>query len=160
MQRILDCIDIAKYAPSGKNRQPWKVMVLSREEKEELVRIVRIMHSDEAMPGSLRGSLDAIHQCDKLLLVFNPYTYHEHDYSRNRLLMDAQSIGAFIQNLLLLFTEEGISSLWLNDLYFAKERLEARFVRGESELIAGIAVGYAAEVRQFNLRKALEEILI
>ncbi len=144
LQTLYNCLNTAKFAPSGKNRQPWKVKIVTEEEKNDLISIVQNMYEGDILPGSLQLSLNAIKAADKLLIVFNAYSYHEENYPRNRLLMDVQSIGAFIQNLLLLLTEEGISSLWLNDLYYAKEILEDYLVQGEYELIAGVAIGYAS----------------
>lgn len=157
LDNILEIIDIAKYAPSGKNRQPWKIKIL--EDTNTIEKILLNSLSQFEKTGSLEISLNAIKECDKLLLIFNPYSYKEEKYTKKNLLMDTQSIGAFIQNIILLLTEKGISTLWINDIYYSKQEIECHYSSGEMEIIAAIAVGYSSKERLFNIRKSIEEII-
>jgi nitroreductase len=100
IELIYEAIETSKFAPSGKNRQPWKVKILSDNEKLDLINILNNKKDMLAETGSLSISIDAIKQSNHTLLIFNPYSYREKPYSRNKLLMDTQSIGAFVQNLL------------------------------------------------------------
>jgi nitroreductase len=155
---VLDVIETAKYAPSGKNRQPWRIKILSDEMKESLLNILRSKMNVLKEHGSLSVSIKAIEQCGIVLLVFNPFSYKEIPYSRNRLLMDTQSIGAFIQNVLLCLAEKDLSSLWINDIYYAKDEIERRFGQGY-EVIAALAVGYSNSSRRTTERLSLDEIM-
>ena len=58
--------------------------------------------------------------------------------------MDTQSIGALIQNFLLLSTENGISTLWINDIFYAKKEIENFYVDNTMEIVAAVAVGYSS----------------
>ena len=73
--------------------------------------------------------------------------------------MYTQSIGAFIQNLLLYFTENDISSLCINDIYYAKNEIEQYF-NSNYELISGVAIGYSNFSKKYNMRKSLNDILL
>ncbi len=156
---IEDVIDIAKFAPSGKNRQPWRVKILAAKEKKNIIDILNLKENELLQKGSLPISINAISQSCYTLLIFNPYSYIEKEYSHNKMLMDTQSIGAFIQNLLLVLTERGLGSLWINDVYYAKNEIESCYDGQNIELIATIAIGYSDEIRSFNLRNSLEDIL-
>ena len=157
---IHELIEAAKYAPSGKNRQPWKVKILDGKEKMRLGDLLEERRQGLEDYGSLKLSIAAIRGCDRGLFICNPFSYTERPYPRNRLLMDTQSIGAFIQNLLLCLTERDIASLWINDIYYAKEVIEAAFSLPH-ELIAALAIGKSDAVRTFNTpRLSLKEILL
>jgi len=156
---VYEGIEIAKFAPSGKNRQPWKIKILTDKEKKELLGILISKKNALKEYGSLAISINSIYQCSKVLLVFNPFSYTEKSYSRNRLLMDIQSIGAFIQNLLLFFAERNIASLWINDVYFAKHEIE-QTINSDLELVAAIAIGYSSYTKKNSSRKSLNDILI
>lgn len=159
-QEILEILDIARFAPSGKNRQPWKIKILEKMEKDIFIGLIKDKFKDETLPGSLGISLNALEESNKVILFFNPYSYLEENYSDNKKLMDTQSLGAFIQNFLLLSTERGISTLWINDIYYAKSEIERFYVDNEVEIIAAVAMGYGSRMRNYNLRKELHEILL
>ncbi|HOP65292.1 MAG TPA: nitroreductase family protein [Spirochaetota bacterium] len=160
IKEIIEILEIARFAPSGKNRQPWKVKIIDKSDKATLIKLLRDTFSNENLPGSLEITLGALEQCDKVILFFNPYSYREDDYSRNKLLMDTQSLGALIQNFLLLSTERGIATLWINDVYFAKNEIERVFADSRFEIIAAVAVGYSSIIRTYDIRKDLDEILL
>ncbi len=160
ISQILDTINIAKFAPSGKNRQPWKVKLLEGNDKETLLEILKANPDEKTAAGSFSISINAIEQSSITLLIFNPFSYKEENYSQNRLLMDTQSIGAFIQNILLLCTERDISTLWINDVYYEKSAIESFYVKGEMELIAAIAMGYSNQERRFNIRHEIGDIIL
>jgi nitroreductase len=157
---IYQAINVARFAPSGKNRQPWKLKILSQEEKTEILKILENKANELKDTGSLPVSINTIKQSSHTILVYNTYSYTEHPYSRNRLLMDTQSIGAFIQNLLLYLTQHDIASAWINDIYYAKNELENLFNENKYELIASIAIGYSDIIRRFNMRKPVDEVLL
>lgn len=160
VQEILEILEAARFAPSGKNRQPWRIKILDMGDRETLIQLMKDKFKDQKLPGSLAISLRALEQCGRVLLLFNPYSYQEDDYSRNKMLMDTQSIGAFIQNFLLLATERGLSTLWINDIYYAKSEIESFYSDNSLEVIAAVAVGYSSIDRVYNIRKGLNEILL
>ncbi|MFZ7131989.1 MAG: nitroreductase family protein [Eubacteriales bacterium] len=160
INEIYELLDIARFAPSGKNRQPWRLKIIEKTDKEYFISIIKNKYNNDKLPGSLSISLQAIYQSDKLILVFNPYSYNDDSYSKNTMLMDTQSIGAFIQSLLLLLTERGISTLWINDIYYIKEEIEKIYTNDKLEVIAAIAIGYSCKERMYNMRKDLDEILL
>ncbi len=68
-----------------------------------------------------------------------------------------QSIGAAIQNMLLAAVELGLGSLWICDVLYA-EREIAILLNRKEELVAVIAIGYAAEEPLARPRKSWREM--
>ncbi len=73
-------------------------------------------------------------------------------------VVDIQSIGASIQNMLLAAQDLGIGSLWMCDVFYAYEELSA-WLGAEGEMIAAVAFGYPAETPAARPRKPLSEIV-
>jgi len=159
-EMIYKAIEVAKFAPSGKNRQPWKVKILSETEKPDILDLLNNKKNELDDPGSLSVSIKAISQSSHTLFIYNPYSYTEEPYPRNKLLMDTQSTGAFIQNLLLYFTEQNVASVWINDVYYARKEIEKYMNDYKNELVAAVALGYSDLSRNYNLRDSLDEILL
>ena len=77
-----DIIDAARYAPSPKNRQPWRFAVLTGTEKATIVKICRNgLHKNPAKASCLMEkelasesyTFDIIDQAPVLILVFNAF---------------------------------------------------------------------------------------
>lgn len=163
----------ALKAPSAKNRQPWKFIVLTSEAKEKFVSIMRQGIEKEENTKSLlpnSGSYIAgakhtatiMSQASALIVICNPtghslyenLTPEEKIYER----ADIQSIGAAIQNMLLEATALGIGTLWICDTYFAYYDLKNYFA-DKGEIIAAVALGYPAENPSERPRKSFEEVV-
>ncbi|MBN1440506.1 MAG: nitroreductase [Anaerolineales bacterium] len=153
-------------APSGKNRQPWRFIVVRGEKRLELV---RLMHAGIAAakargetPGSSEGSTKVMGQAPVTVFVFNPmgmppWLAHSAGQMFDD-VVDIQSAGAAIQNMLLAAQELGIGSLWMCDVFYAYEEL-SRWLGEKGEMIAAVAFGYAAENPSARPRKAEAEVV-
>ncbi len=73
-------------------------------------------------------------------------------------VVDIQSVGASIQNMLLAAQDLGIGSLWMCDVFRAYKELSA-WLGEEGEMIAAVALGYPAETPAARPRKPLLEII-
>ena len=163
----------ALKAPSAKNRQPWKFIVLTSEAKEKFVSIMRQgiekeENTKSLLPNSGSYIAGAKHtttimaQASTLIVICNPtghslyenLTLEEKIYER----ADIQSIGAAIQNMLLEATALGIGTLWICDTYFAYDDLKNYF-GDKGEIIAAVALGYPAENPSERPRKSFEEVV-
>lgn len=79
---ITEILDAARYAPSPKNRQPWRFIVLSGEEKMALVKhyhktsCMQSCSSHHLMSDEIDSvdvSFRIIQQAPILILIFNAY---------------------------------------------------------------------------------------
>lgn len=104
-------IQAGMNAPSAKNRQPWKFLVLS--DKSKLIDILYKKYDEikgDKDPGVLYKTIKCIENCSHIILVFNNQLstyYHDREFRRHRWLADVQSIGACIQNMLLTGVTRG-----------------------------------------------------
>ncbi len=135
-------LEAGRWAPSGLNNQPWRVILVEGGPRaEEISRCTRYS--------------SIVAQAPLLIAVFLD---HSSSYDRDK---DIMSIGAFIQNILLAAHDRGLGAVWLGEILREKERVrEVLEAPPELELMAVIAVGYPAETPAPRERKALEELVL
>lgn len=143
-------LEAAVAAPSGKNRQPWRFVVLTGEQKAELVTAMReeldSLRRRRLNSGSLAGSAAAMHEASVVIVVFNGEFSHDEDFCENKRWWSVhiQSIGAAIQNMLLAAHSMGLGSLWICDVFSVEDEIR-RLLNRDQELVAAVALGYPAE---------------
>lgn len=154
-------IELSTKAPSGKNRQPWRFVILEDKKKDELVSLMTIITQTLKEKGINIGSCEisakAMNEAPVVILVFNAFSKVEEDYNHYRLLTDTQSIGASIQTMLLAAKELGLGSLWICDIFYLHEEI-CSWLNRKDELIAAIAIGYADESPYPRPRKPWREV--
>jgi nitroreductase len=161
VERLLDA---AILAPSGKNAQPWRFVALEGARKREVTRAmleqVRRVAATGLHTGSASLSARIMAQAPMVILVYHRPWLPEGptgEAGRYLRLVDAQSVGAAIQNMLLAATELGLGSLWICDVFFA-ERQIGELVGRTEDLFAAVAVGYPRESPPPRPRKPWAEI--
>ena len=169
---VLDAVlDAARVAPSGKNAQPWRFIVLGGEPKAEFCAYMEAglrRETDAPLLTESRGGLpDAwntlriMRQAPILVAVLNCYAASPFvpvdAGSRVSEVVNTQSIGAAIQNMLLKAEDLSIGSLWIANTFFAYPELTA-FLETNQQLVAVIALGYADEQPKARPRKPLESL--
>ena len=162
LERILNA---AIQAPSGKNRQPWRFVVVQGEKRVEMVRVMRAgmakAHDQGEDLGSGEGSASIMAQAPVTVFVFNPHGIHPwlaHSIDQNfQDVVNIQSIGAAIQNMLLAALDLGVGSLWICDVFYAYEQL-LEWLGEEGQMIAAVALGYADESPAARPRMSLGEV--
>ncbi len=163
---MLQCIlEAAIQAPSGKNKQPWRFVIVKSDKRAEMVRLLRegiaAAKAEGMNPGSSEWSANIMEQAPVTVFVFNPqglppWEPHSIDQMFDD-VVDIQSIGATIQNMLLAAQELGLGSLWICDVFYAYEQLQSWM--GESgEMIAAVSFGYPDEAPAPRGRKPLSEV--
>ncbi|GAB6100499.1 nitroreductase family protein [Halanaerocella petrolearia] len=161
-EMIQELLELAIQAPSGKNRQPWRFIVLRDKSKRELVRImnekVKFLKKKNLSIGSSELSINAISEASAVILVFNPFFKDKESINHNRLLMDTQSIGAAIQTMILAAEDMGLATLWICDVFYSKKEICSWLNRKEG-LIAAVAIGYANQSPFPRPRKDLNEVV-
>jgi nitroreductase len=157
LEEVQRLIDVAKWAPSSCNLQPWKIMLLtSHEDKTFLTQYYRSAHN------RFWSSAPVV-----LVLLANLGVYP--DPMTPYVQLDS---GAFIQNLLLLFHAHGLSACWVGftawDNYgncrigdSERDEFYARFgIPREYVPMSLIPVGHSAVLPRPPARKSLDEIMI
>jgi len=147
-------------APSGKNRQPWRfVVVQGAERRAEMVRIMRegieAARAEGAPLGSSEHTAATMEQAPVTVFVFNGecVNYDEMDWSG----ADVQSIGGAVQTMCLASTALGLGSLWICDVFYAVEALTAWLGRQDC-MICAVSLGYADETPEPRPRRPWQEV--
>lgn len=166
-------IQAGRFAPSGKNKQPWKFIVYGGDAKRNLLAkmeagLQRELSGKAFLPDSAYGLPDAgntlqiMREAPTLVVVMNPYGKSPFEQitvdERVTEIVDALSIGAAIENMLLEAERLGIGTLWIGNTFFAYPEL-AEFVKEPGQLVGAVAMGYAEEKPGQRSRKRLETIL-
>ena len=163
LQKILTA---AIQAPSACNRQPWRFVIIQGEKRAEMVRIMRQGISLALARGEDRGSCESsahvMEVAPVTVFIINPdglrpWRKHTVDQMFGD-VMDIQSIGAAIQNMLLAATHLGLGSLWICDVFIAYKEL-CKWLGEKGELIAAVSFGYADESPAARPRKPMSEVV-
>lgn len=157
---IEQILTAATQAPSGKNRQPWRLVVVQGPKRDELV---SIMHDQIAAikaqgydVGSSENSTRCMSEAPVTIFIFNPFfTDAESDESWN--LVDVQSVGAAIQNMLLAAQDLGLGTLWICDVFYAREELR-KWLGATDQMIAAVSIGYPDESPPARPKKSWQEV--
>ena len=170
---ITDIIQSGVKAPSSKNRQPWKYIVIQGDSKEEMLKVFRqgiereenesaLLPQSKQHIAAAKYTVNIMAEAPVIVFVVNSLgknilaelTPEEHIYE----ICNIQSISASIQNMLLAAPEKGIGSLWICDIYFAYAEL-CEWLDSDGQLIAAIAFGYPNEFPKERPRKRIEDIV-
>ena len=182
---IKEIIRDASYAPSGKNKQNWHVVALKKQSDKDMImqsmtekieKLEKISSNEEL--GKIKKMTPHLGWLTKAPVVFLIYAsdyiptgyemFLETDVESEELgnliatAPGIQNVGAFIENLLLSASENGLGTCWMTAPMFAsKEITENLKINLPSyELTAMIPMGYplSEEVPKKN-RREVSEIL-
>lgn len=170
---LIDIIQSGIKAPSSKNRQPWKYIVIQGKAKEEMLKIFRqgiereekdsaLLPKSKQHIAAAKHTVDIMAEAPTIVFVVNSLgksilaelTPEERIYE----ICNIQSVSASIQNMLLAATDKGIGSLWICDIYFAYSEL-CEWLDSDGQLIAAIAFGYPNEYPKERPRKKIDDIV-
>ena len=170
---ITDIIQSGIKAPSSKNRQPWKYIVIQGNAKEEMLKVFRqgiereendsaLLPESRQYITSAKYTVDIMAEAPTIVFVVNSLgksillevTPEERIFE----ICNIQSIGALIQNMLLAAAEKGIGSLWICDIYFAYLEL-CKWLNSDGQLVAAIAFGYPNEFPKERPRRKIDDVI-
>ena len=173
---IKQILEAARWAPSAKNVQPWRFLVVEGRVKNQLAetlgQVAEQMIKDtdpeqRALGYGTRMSAGVILQAPVLITVWNAAHVSKgeatllQDANSSRLLswsVRIQSIAAAIQNMLLTAHSIGLGGLWICDLNHAATQVK-EYLSVEDDLVAGVAIGYPKKVPAPLKRYALTELV-
>ena len=152
-------------APSGKNHQPWRFVVVRGDGRGEMIRLMRAgiaaAKGRGDNPGSSEWTTEVMAVAPVTVFVFHPdgiRPWLKHSTEQNFSgVVDVQSIGAAIQNMLLAAADLGVGSLWICDVFYAYEEL-CDWLGEEGALIAAVSFGHADEHPDPRPRSGINEV--
>lgn len=172
IERILQA---AAMAPSAKNQQPWRFIVVQGGAKQHMIDAMHAgINRFERGEGYFRavGPLLAAARHTVSIMQQAPVTVFfvntkgmalEKELSAAERMLDllnVQSVSAAVENLLIAAQAEGLGTLWIGDIFFAERELAAWLGLGRREtLMAAVAVGYPDETPSARPRKPMEELI-
>lgn len=160
-EAIETILEAARQAPSGKNRQPWHFIVVQGERCQEMVRVMRSGIEKARAAGrdlsSSEGTARFMEQAPVTVFIFYPQSA-ENTPDVDWTIVDVQSIGAAIQNMLLAAEDLGLGTLWICDVFYAYDELR-QWLGREDQMIAAVSIGYPDEAPGPRPRRPLEELV-
>ncbi len=140
-EKIEKILEAAHWAPSGKNNQPWRFVVITdRQIREKLAELTVSGRIIREAPVSIAVFLDT-----------------EVSYHREK---DIQAIGACIQNMLLAAHCQGLGSVWLGEILKNAEKVkEILDIPKHLDFMALVAIGYPAREGR-STRVPLEDVVL
>ena len=140
---IMLILDAARWAPSGKNGQPWRFIVI-QEDQQLKTRI-----------ANLTAYRKWVDQAPCLILVLLDKSLM---YDRQK---DTLAIGASIQNLLLAAHSHGLGTCWLGEILCHEDQIRQLLAIPEHlETLAVITLGFPASTQSPTRRRDILENII
>ena len=163
---LISVLDAARLAPSGKNNQPWRFVVVRGDERKKMAESLQAglkAAKEQGLPtGSAEYSFRIMESAPVTIFVFdskdNAPWPEQTVMERIMRIVDIQSMGGAIGNMLLRAQELGLGSLWICDIFAAYEPLCA-WLKRDSLLVAAVSLGYADEAPAARPRMALDELV-
>lgn len=157
-------------APSSKNRQPWKFIVVTGDARKDMLTAMSkglerekdhpLLPESAQYSSGAEYTLKIMEQAPVIIFIVNPFGIDIHSSlkpeERIYEICNAQSIGAAIENMTLTAADLGLGSLWICDTYFAYEEL-CDWLKADGELFAALAIGYADEIPPARPRKNMDD---
>ena len=143
-EKLERVVEAAIWAPSGKNRQNWRIYVVTGDKRDELVQVADrsfpLLESslkelyDEKVVSFTRSFFKTLGGAPVLLVFYSTPT-EEGDF------VDTQSVSAAIENALLAATYEGLGGCWMTNPVHLEH--EANRILGveDLKLIAFVPIG-------------------
>ena len=135
-------LEAGRWAPSGTNNQPWRFVVVADPQlKARIAACTRYGRIIESAPVVIP------------VFIHKPSMYNA--------TKDHQSVGACLQNMLLMTHALGLGAVWLGEILNQADQVRAHLGLGEDlELMAVIALGWPAPGRPTSSRIPLEDLVL
>ena len=172
---LKEILNAGLQAPSSKNSQPWFYYIV--EDRERIVGVGKIM--EETISAQIVEKINSkepynllamaletariIKTAPVLMIVCYEKKQHsdvkvggvekEHLFYESE-MVDCMSIGASVQNMLLMAESLGIDSLWIADILTVQDEV-CKYLKIEYQIISAVLFGKAAQSMRY--RKSLEE---
>lgn len=149
---ILEILKEATHAPSGHNRQPWKLKLVSDEEKNKIAETLYEKYKD-VKGHTAPHTASIIKEVPNLVVV---YLEENNELFRE---IDILSIGGYIDEVILLAEEKDIGTLWIANTNYIKEEIK-EITNVNLETISCIGFGKKGQFPSKRPRKDFNEVII
>lgn len=157
--QVREIIEAGILAPSAKNAQPWRFVVIRDKQIDELCRAMEEFHTQNPeIPCSITKTVQVMREAPVCILVFLPERIEKmaENAPWQFLIPDLTSIGACFENMTLKAHDMGLGSLWICDVLYARDFAES-FGQG-CQIAGALSVGVPDEQPPARPRKPLEEV--
>jgi nitroreductase len=143
-EALLRVLEAARLAPSGKNFQPWKFIIVK----------------DKALKEKLARASAGQYFIARAPIIIVGCGFPDNCYARMGRYMKSWSVDVTIalEHLILQAQEEGLGTCWIGS--FEEGEVKALLnVPEEVKVLALTPLGYPEEIPAFRGRKSLDEII-
>lgn len=141
IQDVYTILEGARWAPSGKNGQPWRFVIVREKEIKNRIADCSIYK-------------DWMRDADTYLLI---YLDKKSSYNYKK---DLQAIGAAIENICLQASSMGIGTCWIGEILKMEAEVNVIIdVPNTYELMAVICVGYGEKETFRTNRMELKQLV-
>lgn len=149
-------VEAARWAPSGKNRQNWRIFAVTGEKRDDLAAIAEgswpfIEESlrelyDERIVAFTRNFFRNLGGAPVLLVFYSEPT-------KEGPFVDLQSVSAAIENALLAATFEGLGTCWMSNPVHLKDEVNRVLGVEGMDLVAFVPLGWPGKTPPAPPRK-------
>lgn len=174
-EQLEQILEAARWAPSPHGRQPWRFVVLTRDDLKQLLadHMAATWRSNLEMDGQteeivsirLEKSRQRIQQAPALIIpclyLADMDHYPDPQRQADETIMSIQSLGAAVQNMLLMAYDLGLDGGWMCAPLFCPE-VVCETLELDKALVphALITVGYAAADPKRRERLPLHDLIV
>ena len=155
---LMEIIDIAVWAPNHCNRQPWRIVLASGSELDELKDLIR----EYAVPDWKELSEEVLAKKMQKFVTPGAYAFVivPQDVRQKERYEDFAAASGFIQNIQLLAWDRGIGACWKTPNWIDNPKFrDALGVKPEERIISMLQFGYFDTIPKEKPRKSAEEIV-
>ena len=173
-EALKEIIQAGMWAPSPKNRQPWKFEVVRGRARHDMIRFMKKgIERARLGEGPLGKQQTYIRNAVYTMRIMENapatvFVFNEDGRSIYRQLTaeeqihemsNVQAIGAAMENMALAASDMGIGSLWNGNVFFAYDELK-EWLRTDGEMIGAMSFGYPDENPHPMWHKGFESTVI
>ncbi|HME50614.1 MAG TPA: nitroreductase family protein [Candidatus Lokiarchaeia archaeon] len=170
-EMIERCIDLARWAPSAHNEQPWRFIIFYRQDETHVAirgkmldamgaRYTADLLAGDQTPGASKGraSNTRLRQAPVLILALLDGSvmdmYPDEPRQAAEQVMGEQSVAACLQTLLLALHVAGLKACWFCAPLFAGTAIQEELRLPETLIPqAFIATGYGGSIEQSSFQR-------
>ena len=174
IEEIIECIALARWAPSAHNAQQWRYIILNKDKTREnlIFEMNAKLREDLMRDGRSEDFIEQKMKKTRIQFLEAPYLillcldesklelYSDKKRTQNEYVLGVQSIGASAAYFLLALEVNSLAACWYSAPLFAKDVIKDCLNLPDSfSPMAFFTVGYASEKVKAPNRKDLKEVL-
>ena len=151
-------IDSARKCQSAKNRQPWKLMIIEKQDKDMIAKIMldTFLNAPSLEKKYMASSVMSSKVIKNAPIAIGIFRDNEEiQWEKEDLL----SIGAAIENMCLEATSLGLGSVWIRDVYYSEKEIVKQLSVNNFQLISILVIGIPDDESPCRSRKEMKEII-